>query len=114
MTIEFPDSLRKRIEALAGSARFASFICECMDATCDEPVAVTVEEYEHVRQGGNRFIVLPGHDVAEIEEVTDASERFLVVSKLGAGAPMAELLDPRKRSNSTAAAHRSAAPVRDP
>ena len=101
--------VNERIEALAGSGRFASFICECMDATCDEPVAVTVEEYEHVRQGGNRFIVLPGHEVAEIEEVTDASERFLVVAKLGAGAPMAEQLDPRKRS-----AHKSAAPVRDP
>ena len=75
--------VNERIEDLAGNASFSLFICECMNQNCDEAVSVTLEEYEHVRSGPNRFIVLRGHEIPE------------VVAKRGVGQRVAEELDPR-------------------
>jgi hypothetical protein len=90
--------VNERIEDLAASASFSTFICECMDETCDASVSLTIEEYEHIRSGSNRFLVLPGHQVSSDETVIEGNDRFLVVAKLGAGEPVAEALDPRKRT----------------
>jgi hypothetical protein len=87
--------VNERIEDLAGSASFSLFICECMNESCDEPVSVTLEEYEYVRSGPNRFIVLRGHEIGEVDEVIESSERYLIVAKRGAGRDVAEALDPR-------------------
>jgi hypothetical protein len=89
--------VNERIEDLAGNASFSTFICECLDETCDESISLTVEEYEHIRQESNRFVILPGHEEPAVEEIIDSTDRFLVVSKLGGGANVAEQLDPRKR-----------------
>jgi hypothetical protein len=89
--------VNERIEDLAAPASFAGFICECLDPTCDEQVALTIEQYEHVRAGSNRFFVLPGHHLEDVEEVVETTDRFLVVAKLGAGEAVATHLDPRKR-----------------
>jgi hypothetical protein len=90
--------VNEQIEDLASNSAFSMFICECMNELCDERVPMTLEEYEDVRRGGNRFVVLPGHNVAEVEEVIDVIDgRYVVVAKLGAGAKVAEELDPRSR-----------------
>jgi hypothetical protein len=89
--------VNERIEDLSENAVFTTFICECMDGTCDSSVSLTIEEYEHIRSGSNSFVVLRGHQVPEVEEVVETTDRFLVVSKLGAGKRIAEGLDPRKR-----------------
>jgi hypothetical protein len=89
--------VNERIEDLSASASFTTFICECMDETCDSSVVLTVEEYEHIRAHSNRFVVLRGHQVPEVEQVVETNERFLVVAKLGSGQRVAEGLDPRKR-----------------
>jgi hypothetical protein len=89
--------VNERIEDLSSNAFFTAFICECMKEECDEQVSLTVEEYEHVRSGGNRFFVLPGHEITDVEQMVEANERFVVVAKLGAGAQVAEQLDPRNR-----------------
>jgi hypothetical protein len=89
--------VNERIEDLASPASSASFICECLDEACDEQVAMTIEEYEHIRAGSNRFFVLPDHQLDDVEDIVESSDRFLVVAKLGAGEAVAEHLDPRKR-----------------
>jgi hypothetical protein len=71
--------------------------CECMDEACTERVTMTVREYEAVRSDSNTFFVKPGHDVPEVEDVVRQETNYVVVSKIGAGAPVAEKLDPRKR-----------------
>jgi hypothetical protein len=90
--------VNERIEDLTPNAAFSAFICECMSETCDEQVSITVEEYEHVRSGGNRFFVLPGHWVPAVEQVVESNDRFVVVAKLGTGGQLAEQLDPRTRN----------------
>lgn len=42
---------------------------------------MTLHEYEQLRQNPLRFAVLPGHEIADIEEVVERNERFLVVEK---------------------------------
>jgi hypothetical protein len=89
--------VNERIERLAGTASSAEFICECLQAECDEPVVLTRDEYEQIRSSPNRFFVLRGHEFAEIEEVVKTNGRYRVVKKLGVGADVAATLDPRTR-----------------
>lgn len=80
-----------------GPAREIDLACECIDETCTQRVTMTVGDYEAVRSNPNTFLVLPGHDVPELEEVVREEPNYVVVSKVGAGVPVAEKLDPRKR-----------------
>jgi hypothetical protein len=90
--------VNERIEDLASTASFTQFICECYDETCDDRVSMTVQEYEHVRADGNRFFVVPGHNGKDVDEVVEATDRYIIVRKIGTGADVAERLDPRRRS----------------
>jgi hypothetical protein len=87
--------VNERIEELAGNTSMTHFVCECVDAECDKRIAMTVAEYEHVRADSNRFFVLPGHNVPDIDEVLETNDHYLVVRKIGAGAAVADELDPR-------------------
>jgi len=89
--------VNERIEDLSSGALFPGFVCECLSTECVEQVALTIEEYESVRSDSNRFLVLPGHEVAEVEDVVETEGRYLVVAKKGAGGTVAEELDPRHR-----------------
>jgi hypothetical protein len=80
------------------SSRTILFACECMDETCTEQVTMTIGEYELVRADSNSFFVLAGHDVPDVEEIVREEPAYVVVSKLGVGAAVAEKLDPRKRA----------------
>jgi len=71
--------------------------CECMDETCTERVTMTVGEYEELRSDSNMFFVRPGQDVREVEVILREESNYVVVRKIGAGALVAEKLDPRKR-----------------
>ena len=71
--------------------------CECMDEACTERITMTIGEYEAVRSHGNAFLVKPGHGVPDVEDTVRTGTNYAVVSKIGAGAAVAEKLDPRKR-----------------
>ncbi len=75
--------------------RVSLFICECCSHACAEALEITPAEYERVRADGARFVVLPGHQLADVERVIEGSGRFLVVEKLGAAAATARASDPR-------------------
>jgi hypothetical protein len=82
------------------AARFgaedASFVCECADPHCTERVRATLADYEQVRADGARFILAPGHELAEVERVTRESKRFEFVEKVKPRIrKTAERLDPR-------------------
>jgi hypothetical protein len=89
--------VNERIEDLASSAAFSDFICECVNEACDQNVHLTVEEYEAIRGDGNRFFVVPGHEVPAVEVTVEANDRYVVVSKLSPGGEVAEGLNPRRR-----------------
>ena len=71
------------------------FRCECSRTGCGEPVLLTREEYASVRESPTTFVIAPGHDAPEIEDVVGHIRDYPVVSKIGPGAGIAEVTDPR-------------------
>jgi hypothetical protein len=59
----------------------ADFVCECGEQACTERVSATLDEYEHVRANGTRFLIRPGHENERIERVVERRSRFAVVEK---------------------------------
>jgi hypothetical protein len=101
--------VNERIEELAAGGPSSAFedlrlsrtldlACECMDDTCTERITMTISEYEEIRSGSNAFFVRPGHEAPEIEVRAREGAGYIVVTKIGAGARVAEQLDPRKRT----------------
>jgi hypothetical protein len=71
------------------------FICECASRACLDRVSLTLLEYEHIRAAGTRFVVIPGHENAELELVVEKASSYHVVEKDGAAGIVADLSDPR-------------------
>ena len=44
-------------------------------------VPLTETEYEHVRSEPDLFVVRPGHELENVEELVERNERFSVVRK---------------------------------
>lgn len=71
------------------------FICECSNTACSESVSITPDEYERIRGDGAQFVVLPGHQLPEIERVVGGNGRYRIVEKLGEAATVARASNPR-------------------
>ena len=72
------------------------YLCECADIACTERVAMTNEEYEHVRSNSLWFFVALGHVVPEIERVVTENERYTVVEKGPGEREIVQATDPRR------------------
>jgi hypothetical protein len=57
------------------------FICECSREDCTETVPLALGEYDGVRASPTRFVIVPGHETLEVEQVVDVNERFMLVEK---------------------------------
>jgi hypothetical protein len=84
--------------------------CECVDMSCTSTVQISLHEFAEIDRATNRFLVVPGHQLPDVEDVVERRDRFLIVAKRGAGADLVELsanLTPRielhhESANSTA------------
>ncbi len=81
----------------SGGPDLVGFICECGRLSCNEVVELTVSEYEGVRTSFDRFLLVPGHELPEAEEVVESTVRYAVVAKRAEGAAVAEQTDPRSQ-----------------
>lgn len=59
----------------------AGFVCECSSMDCRRLVDMTMSEYRAVREDPMRFILVPGHQWAPVEDVVGEGDGFLVVEK---------------------------------
>lgn len=59
----------------------AVFVCECGHLGCSETVEIPVVEYEEVRTDFDRFLVVPGHEIDEVDEVVERRRGYLIVVK---------------------------------
>ena len=80
----------------AGADSLIEFICECGRGDCVEEVQLTLVEYERVRSEPEYFLVKPGHELLDIEFVSERNDRFLVVRKQEEEAQIARETDPRR------------------
>jgi hypothetical protein len=71
-------------------------VCECDRLDCSVPLDVPVDVYERTRQDSARFLVAPGHEDDEVEDVVDSGGDYLIVRKHpGEPEEIADRTDPR-------------------
>jgi hypothetical protein len=93
---EINEQLEADLRRLPGDPEMVSFVCECGNRACADLVQMTFEEYEGVRSDSQTFVVVPGHEMPEVEEVTERGERFHVVAKVERTQRIVETTDPRQ------------------
>ena len=72
------------------------YLCECGDESCTERVEVSLPDYERVRADGALFLIRPGHETVDVEDVVEETPAFHVVRKKDGGpAELAREHDPR-------------------
>lgn len=57
------------------------YVCECATADCAETVPLSRGAYAAVRSSPHRYLVVPGHERPELEQVVERHEGYLVVDK---------------------------------
>jgi hypothetical protein len=72
------------------------FLCECSREDCIERVSLAVHEYEGVRSSPTLFVIVPGHEVLEVDQVVDVNERFMLVEKIKLTDEVVESYDARR------------------
>jgi hypothetical protein len=88
--------VNERIREITTYDGGVEFLCECGDPECTQPIVMSLAEYESVRSRATRFVIVPGHEVADVERVVERTDRFAVVEKLpGRPASLAAETDPR-------------------
>ncbi|MES1248937.1 MAG: hypothetical protein ABUS54_14825 [Actinomycetota bacterium] len=73
--------INERVEALS-EGEILTLVCECADVACVERIpGVPLDEYEEVRSHEDRFFVIRGHELLDVERVVDERAGHLVVAK---------------------------------
>jgi len=94
--------VNERIEQLAmgSDGGHDSYICECGNPQCAEPMKLTPAEYESLRKHANRFAVLPDHVNPAVETLVEQRGRYSVVETFaGEASRIARETDPRSHTN---------------
>jgi len=76
--------------------------CDCVDMSCTTGVQIPLHEFAEIDRATNRFLVVPGHELPDLEEVVERRDRFLIVAKRGAGADLVDRA-PNSRAESNSA-----------
>jgi hypothetical protein len=62
----------------------AVFVCECNRIECMTQIELGVEAFDAVCAEPLRFVVVPGHEVPEVEQVVGRNGTYVVVEKTAA------------------------------
>jgi hypothetical protein len=89
---ELNERLEEHVHRGSTEPDYAGFVCECGDGDCDTTVRVPLDAYEAVRQDDRQFIVVPGHELKDTEDVVDEGNGYLIVRK---HEDVAEIVDKR-------------------
>lgn len=72
-------------------------VCECGSGTCSEAIMIEATDYQAVRAHPERFVVVSGHQIKDVEDVLEEHGTFAVVAKKpGAPRRLAVTTDPRR------------------
>jgi hypothetical protein len=78
-------SINEKIESLNETfgvvAETMAVICECGKLECSEQIELDIPTYEHVRADATHFVVLPGHELLDVETVIERHETYNIVRK---------------------------------
>jgi hypothetical protein len=91
--------LNEQVEFVAAPvdtvASVFEFFCECSNIDCTLRLPMSLADYEYVRADSTLFVVAPGHELPEIENVIRREDGYQVVRKEGEAARLAISDDPR-------------------
>ena len=76
--------IKRLSEKLLDARSDLEFVCECYDPACIKRMRMRLAEFTEFDRMENCFIVVPGHEDAEVEEVMTRHKNYLVVAKVGA------------------------------
>jgi hypothetical protein len=71
------------------------FRCECARVGCNRLVELTVRQYEQIRLHPKRFVVVPGHELPDVETVVATGPGYVIVEKRDQAGAVAERTDRR-------------------
>jgi len=75
---------------------YLRMVCECGRPHCSSVIAISIREYEAVREDPRMFVVDHAHVSPDVEDTVRTTDRFVVVCKReGTPAAIAEEEDPR-------------------
>lgn len=75
------EGLEKSIHRDRPEQDFAGFVCECGHDNCEQIVRLRLGDYEEMRQDSELFFVVPGHEIAQAEDVVRNGDGYFVVRK---------------------------------
>jgi hypothetical protein len=87
-------TLNEAIDTEAADGVIA-FRCECGQLGCNRLVPLRRDQYEAVRLNARRFVIAPGHAVAELEHEVERHAEHAVVETHPHTSAFAERTDPR-------------------
>ena len=57
------------------------FVCECADNSCMAWLEIPAGEYAAVRANPRRFVVLPTHEIPDVETIVERRDGYFVIEK---------------------------------
>ena len=93
-------AVNEKIEALNESfgtlAESMTIVCECGNLSCAEQIELDPGTYERVRADPAQFVIVPGHEIPDVEDVLETTQRFAILRKRpGTPERVARETDPR-------------------
>lgn len=83
-------------EAFGTVTETMGVVCECGKLECTEQIDLDLPTYERVRSDPTWFVVLPGHEIPDVEDIVERQGTFTIVRKdPGDAAELARETDPR-------------------
>ena len=76
----------------------AGFVCECGDPGCEQIVHVGMAAYESIRADAMHFLLVPGHEAPDAEDIVETGAGHIVVRKHDDVSDIVEQGDPRTDS----------------
>ena len=92
---EINERLAQLNDALDEHSPLGTWMCECQDTDCHDPVEMTLAEYRGVRDEPDHFVIVANaaHFYPEVERVVEETDRYWVVEKTGVAGEIAAELD---------------------
>jgi len=56
-------------------------VCECGELSCHDQIGIEPAAYEEIRRNDRRFVVVPGHEVPDVETVVAVGDGWIAVEK---------------------------------
>ena len=92
---EISESIEVVAQSQGAGDHVFDFMCECTNVDCTLSLPLALAVYEDTRGAPDLFLVAPGHDLPEIEDIVQRGDGYQVVRERGDVARFAAERHPR-------------------